>query len=31
MIAHGDPKELLAHSQDPRVRRFLSGGGEERL
>jgi phospholipid/cholesterol/gamma-HCH transport system ATP-binding protein len=31
MIAQGDPKELLAHSQDSRVRRFLSGGGEERL
>ena len=30
MIAHGDPKELLAHSQDSRVRRFLSGGEERR-
>lgn len=30
MIAHGDPKELLAHSQDSRVRRFLSGGEEKR-
>ena len=30
MIAHGDPKELLAHSQDSRVRRFLSGGEEQR-
>ena len=30
MIARGDPKELLAHSQDPRVRRFLSGGEEKR-
>ena len=29
MIAHGDPKELLAHSQDSRVRRFLSGGQEK--
>jgi phospholipid/cholesterol/gamma-HCH transport system ATP-binding protein len=29
MIAHGDPKELLAHSQDSRVRRFLSGGEEK--
>ena len=26
MIAQGDPKELLAHSQDPRVRRFLNRG-----
>jgi phospholipid/cholesterol/gamma-HCH transport system ATP-binding protein len=26
IIAHGDPKELLAHSQDPTVHRFLSGG-----
>jgi phospholipid/cholesterol/gamma-HCH transport system ATP-binding protein len=24
MIAQGDPKELLAHSADPRVRRFLT-------
>jgi phospholipid/cholesterol/gamma-HCH transport system ATP-binding protein len=31
MIAQGDPKELLAHSDDPRVRRFLSGGEEERV
>jgi phospholipid/cholesterol/gamma-HCH transport system ATP-binding protein len=31
MIAQGDPKELLAHSQDFKVRRFLSGGGEDRL
>jgi phospholipid/cholesterol/gamma-HCH transport system ATP-binding protein len=31
MIAHGDPKELLAHSQDSRVRRFLSGGEGERV
>ena len=30
MIARGDPKELLAHSQDSRVRRFLSGGEDER-
>jgi len=30
MIAHGDPKELLAHSQDSRVRRFLRGGEEKR-
>jgi phospholipid/cholesterol/gamma-HCH transport system ATP-binding protein len=30
MIAHGEPKELLAHSQESRVRRFLSGGEEER-
>jgi phospholipid/cholesterol/gamma-HCH transport system ATP-binding protein len=26
MIAGGDPKELLAHSQDPKVRRFLTRG-----
>ena len=26
IIAHGDPKELLAHSQDYTVHRFLSGG-----
>ena len=26
MIAGGDPKELLAHSGDPRVRRFLTRG-----
>jgi len=26
MIATGDPKELLAHAEDPRVRRFLSRG-----
>ena len=31
-IAHGNPKELLAHSTDPKVRRFLTrsahdGGG----
>jgi phospholipid/cholesterol/gamma-HCH transport system ATP-binding protein len=30
MIAQGDPKELLAYSQDSRVRRFLSGGEEKR-
>jgi phospholipid/cholesterol/gamma-HCH transport system ATP-binding protein len=28
MIASGDPKELLAQSDDPRVRRFLTRGGE---
>ena len=27
-IAHGNPKELLAHSTDPRVRRFLTRGAE---
>ncbi len=27
-IATGDPKELLAHSQDPRVRKFLTRGKE---
>src|SRR4030095_11348811 len=31
MIAGGDPKELLAHSQDPTVRRFLTRGGEEKV
>src|SRR5258705_697660 len=30
MIAGGDPKELLAHSQDMKVRRFLTRGEEER-
>jgi phospholipid/cholesterol/gamma-HCH transport system ATP-binding protein len=25
-IASGDPKELLAHSEDPRVRKFLTRG-----
>ncbi len=29
MIASGSPKELLAHSEDPRVRRFLTRGNEE--
>jgi phospholipid/cholesterol/gamma-HCH transport system ATP-binding protein len=29
MIAHGDPKDLLAHSTDQRVRTFLTRGGEE--
>jgi phospholipid/cholesterol/gamma-HCH transport system ATP-binding protein len=27
-IASGDPKELLAHSRDPRVRKFLTRGKE---
>ena len=31
MIAGGDPKELLAHSQIPTVRRFLTRGEEERV
>ena len=31
MIAGCDPKELLAHSQDPKVRRFLTRGEEERV
>jgi phospholipid/cholesterol/gamma-HCH transport system ATP-binding protein len=31
IIAKGDPKELLAHSQDPRVHRFLSPREEARL
>ncbi|HEY7168944.1 MAG TPA: ATP-binding cassette domain-containing protein [Candidatus Binatia bacterium] len=30
MTAGGDPKELLAHSNNPTVRRFLTRGGEER-
>ena len=29
MIASGSPKELLAHSHDPRVHRFLTRGEEE--
>ena len=29
MIASGDPKELLAHSQDPRLLRFLTRGEKE--
>ena len=28
MIAQGDPHELLAHSADPRVRRFLTRGSQ---
>lgn len=28
MIAHGPPRELLEHSDDPRVRRFLTRGTE---
>lgn len=31
MIASGDPKDLLAHSEDPRVQRFLTRGGKESL
>ena len=31
IIAQGEPKELLAHSRDPTVHRFLSGGEETRL
>jgi phospholipid/cholesterol/gamma-HCH transport system ATP-binding protein len=31
MIAGGDPKELLANSQNPTVRRFLTRGEEERV
>jgi phospholipid/cholesterol/gamma-HCH transport system ATP-binding protein len=27
MIARGKPSELLAHSDDPRVREFLTRGG----
>ncbi|MFQ5684359.1 MAG: ABC transporter ATP-binding protein [Candidatus Binatia bacterium] len=30
MIAGGAPKELLSHSEDPRVRRFLTRGEEEK-
>ena len=30
MIAGGDPKELLAHSQNPAVHRFLTRGAEEK-
>jgi hypothetical protein len=29
MIASGHPKELLAHSHDPRVIRFLTRGEKE--
>jgi phospholipid/cholesterol/gamma-HCH transport system ATP-binding protein len=29
MIAGGDPKELLAHSQDPKVHRFLTRGADD--
>ncbi len=29
MIASGDPKELLAHSTDPRVQRFLTRGEDK--
>lgn len=29
MIAQGNPKELLAHSDDPKVRRFLTRGAED--
>jgi phospholipid/cholesterol/gamma-HCH transport system ATP-binding protein len=28
MIASGDPKELLAHSKDPKVHKFLTRGEE---
>ena len=31
MIAGGDPKELLANSRNPTVRRFLTRGEEERV
>jgi phospholipid/cholesterol/gamma-HCH transport system ATP-binding protein len=31
MIAGGDPKEMLAHSQEAKVRRFLTRGEEERV
>ncbi len=29
VIAHGDPKDLLAHSSDHRVQTFLTRGGED--
>ena len=29
MIARGAPRDLLAHSTDPRVRRFLTRGAED--
>jgi hypothetical protein len=29
MIASGDPKELLAHSPDPKVHRFLTRGADD--
>ena len=28
-IATGDPNELLAHTQDPKVQKFLTRGGSE--
>jgi phospholipid/cholesterol/gamma-HCH transport system ATP-binding protein len=31
MIASGDPKEILAHEQNPTVRRFLTRGEKEKL
>ena len=31
MSAGGDPKELLAHSPNPTVRRFLTRGGKEKV
>jgi len=30
VIARGNPKELVAHSRDPKVRRFLTRGREEK-
>jgi phospholipid/cholesterol/gamma-HCH transport system ATP-binding protein len=30
MIAGGDPRELLAHSSDPKVHRFLTRGSDEK-
>jgi hypothetical protein len=30
MIANGDPKDLLAHSKNPVVHRFLTRGEEKR-
>ncbi len=30
MIASGDPKELLAHSTDPKVHRFLTRGADDK-
>jgi phospholipid/cholesterol/gamma-HCH transport system ATP-binding protein len=30
MIARGDPKELLKHPPEPKVREFLTRGGSQR-
>jgi phospholipid/cholesterol/gamma-HCH transport system ATP-binding protein len=31
MLAHGNPKTLLAQSRDPKIRAFLTRGGEEAM